>query len=365
MQPSAESERNSVPHPETVVLRINHRPFRDKRITTHVALTARAFGASRIVVDSRDEELETGIRSIVSRFGGRFEIETGKKASVFLREFQGTVVHLTMYGVPVESVIDQIRDKTGIDSIAIVVGASKVPPEIYHSSDFNVSVTNQPISEVSALAIFLDRLYQGRELSSEFGGKFRVIPQGKGKKVEILPDRDDCIRILKNAGASQRLLEHSLAVEKLAMEMAERCGSNLEIVRAASLLHDIAKTNTTGIDHALKGSLILQEMNIDHRIVEIVRKHTGAGITRGEAVKLSLPDLDYIPQTPEEMIVAHADNLVMGKVFVHIEVIQEMYRKKGLLEASERLGELDRKISDMISLETSSLVDMMNSRQIN
>lgn len=363
MPPLAESERNSTTFPETIVLRINHRPFRDKRITTHVALTARAFGANRIVVDSRDEELETGIKSIVSRFGGKFEIETGKKASAFMREFHGTVVHLTMYGVPVETVIDEIRTKTEKNSIAIVVGASKVPPEIYHNSDFNVSVTNQPISEVSALAVFLDRLFKGKELSSEFSGKFRIVPQGKGKKVEILPDREDCLRILKNAGASQRLIEHSCAVEKLAIEMAERCGADLDMVRAASLLHDIAKTSTLGIDHALKGSEILQEMNIDHRIVEIVRKHTGAGISREEARNLSLPDLDYIPRTTEEMIVAHADNLVMGNGFVHVEVIQDMYRRKGLLEASERLGDLDRKIADIINLETSSLVDMLNSKQ--
>ena len=364
MPPSAESDRDSTKLPETIVLRINHRPFRDKRITTHVALTARAFGANRIVVDARDEDLETGIRSIVSRFGGKFEIETGKKPSLFLREFRGTVVHLTMYGVPVASVIDEIRTHTLKDSIAIVVGASKVPPEIYHNSDFNVSVTNQPISEVSALAIFLDRLFEGRELSSEFGGKFRVIPQGKGKKVEILPDREDCLRILKNAGANQRLMEHSYAVEKLAIEIAEKCGANLDIVSAASLLHDIAKTSTMGIDHALKGSQILQEMNIDHRIVGIVMKHTGAGITKEEARKLSLPDLDYIPRTLEEMIVAHADNLVIGNRYAHVEVIQEMYRKKGLLEAAERLGELDRKIADIISTGTSFLVDMLNSNQV-
>jgi tRNA (cytidine56-2'-O)-methyltransferase len=357
--PSAGSEGKSSFHPETVILRINHRPFRDKRITTHVALTARAFGASRIVVDSHDEELESGVRSIVSRFGGKFEIETGKKPSEFFKDFRGIIVHLTMYGTPVDSLIDQIRREAGDQPIAIVVGASKVPPEIYHRSNFNVSVTSQPISEVSALAIFMDRLYGGAELLPTIEGKFRIVPQNRGKKVEIIPDREDCMRILKNAGANQRLIEHSLAVEKMAFEMCRRCGADQRFVIAGSLLHDIGKTVTTGIDHAIRGYTILKEMNIDQRILEIVRKHTGAGITKEEAAALSLPDMDYIPESLEEIIVAHADNLVSGKSYVHISVIQDAYRRKGLTDASVRLGELDRKVSERIGMSTDMLVDKM------
>ncbi|EQD66228.1 tRNA 2'-O-methylase, partial [mine drainage metagenome] len=59
------------------VLRIGHRPARDKRITTHVALTARAFGASAIVIDLHDEELERNVRSVTDRFGGSFHVSSG------------------------------------------------------------------------------------------------------------------------------------------------------------------------------------------------------------------------------------------------------------------------------------------------
>nr|MBP8685443.1 tRNA (cytidine(56)-2'-O)-methyltransferase [Methanomassiliicoccales archaeon] len=79
--------------PEITVLRLGHRPERDKRITTHVALTARAFGARRIVVSTKDAGLEESVRDVVMRFGGDFEITTGVNWRRFLEEFQGTVVH--------------------------------------------------------------------------------------------------------------------------------------------------------------------------------------------------------------------------------------------------------------------------------
>ncbi|TLZ95043.1 MAG: hypothetical protein E6K04_00510 [Methanobacteriota archaeon] len=59
------------------VLRLGHRPARDKRVTTHVALTARAFGADAVLVSTRDPGLERSIRGVVRRFGGTFRIETG------------------------------------------------------------------------------------------------------------------------------------------------------------------------------------------------------------------------------------------------------------------------------------------------
>ena len=59
------------------VLRIGHRPARDKRVTTHVALVARALGADGIVISGKDAEIEKTVRSVVSRFGGEFEVASG------------------------------------------------------------------------------------------------------------------------------------------------------------------------------------------------------------------------------------------------------------------------------------------------
>jgi tRNA (cytidine56-2'-O)-methyltransferase len=162
------------------VLRIGHRIGRDKRITTHVALVARAFGADKILIDTNDKKLEETIRSTITRFGGNFKIETGVDKKKILREYKGVKVHLTMYGEEIEKSIKKIDKKK---DLLIIVGAEKVPPFIYELADFNVSVGNQPHSEVAALAIFLDRYNKGAWQGKKFNGKLEILPSNRGKKV--------------------------------------------------------------------------------------------------------------------------------------------------------------------------------------
>jgi tRNA (cytidine56-2'-O)-methyltransferase len=164
------------------VLRLGHRPTRDKRISTHVALTARALGCDGIYVSTKDPDLEESVRDVVDRFGGDFSIQTGVRWKTLLREFKGTKVHLTMYGIHVDDAVPRIR-KEAQEDILIIVGAEKVPPEVYQAADFNVAVGNQPHSEVAALAIFLDRLTDGKGLRSDFPGKIKVLPCERGKHV--------------------------------------------------------------------------------------------------------------------------------------------------------------------------------------
>ncbi len=168
--------------PEIYILRLGHRPERDKRITTHVALTARALGARGIYVSTPDKELERSVRSVVRRFGGDFQITTGVKWKPFLKEFEGTSVHLTMYGTHIDDALPRVRD-VAADKMLIVVGAEKVPPEVYQWSTFNIGVGNQPHSEVAALAVFLDRFSQGEGLRHDFDGHMKVLPCERGKKV--------------------------------------------------------------------------------------------------------------------------------------------------------------------------------------
>src|SRR5437867_3440811 len=84
--------------PRVTVLRLGHRPSRDKRVTTHVALVARAFGASGILVDRPDQSLTRVIRGVVRNFGGEFTIETGVNWRRTVKEWRGTVGDPTMYG---------------------------------------------------------------------------------------------------------------------------------------------------------------------------------------------------------------------------------------------------------------------------
>lgn len=166
--------------PEIWIMRIGHRPERDKRVTTHVALSSRALGASGIFVDTPDPVLEENIRSVVERFGGDYWIKTGVSWKEAMRDFHGKVVHLTMYGEQVYEAIPKIPKD---EDIMIIVGASKVPMEVYERADFNVSVGNQPHSEIAALAIFLDRFTEGKALYDDRHGKITVVPNERGKTV--------------------------------------------------------------------------------------------------------------------------------------------------------------------------------------
>jgi tRNA (cytidine56-2'-O)-methyltransferase len=165
------------------ILRLGHRRKRDERLTTHVCLVARAFGANRILVAEKDPELERTIRDVVKRFGGEFEIVTGVKWRSYIKEFDGTKVHLTMYGLPLGDHIDGLL-ATAKERMLVIVGSEKVPAEIYDLADINVAVTSQPHSEAAALAIFLDRISEGEWEDLHFeGGEMEIVPTGRGKEV--------------------------------------------------------------------------------------------------------------------------------------------------------------------------------------
>jgi tRNA (cytidine56-2'-O)-methyltransferase len=174
-----------------VILRWGHRPQRDARLTTHVALTARALGASGFVLsDVVDEHIRGTVEKVRDTWGGEFSFEMGIKWKNTVRDWRnrgGIVVHLTAYGENVQNsdVLNRIRNTK--KDVLIVVGSQKVPREFYSAeySDFNVAVGNQPHSECAALAIFLDRFFEGKTLGQPFGNaKLKIIPQERGKKIE-------------------------------------------------------------------------------------------------------------------------------------------------------------------------------------
>jgi tRNA (cytidine56-2'-O)-methyltransferase len=168
------------------VLRYGHRPGRDDRMTTHVGLTARALGADRVLLpDNAGGPAET-IRGVTDRFGGPFAVELRGDGLAVARDWEGTVVHLTMYGRPLPAVESAVRAAHAAGPLLVVVGGEKVPFGFYEAADHNVAVTNQPHSEVASLAVFLDRLFEGRELDRDrewAGARRRVVPQETGKRV--------------------------------------------------------------------------------------------------------------------------------------------------------------------------------------
>jgi tRNA (cytidine56-2'-O)-methyltransferase len=170
---------------KSTVLRLGHRFSRDKRISTHIALVSRAFGAEEVVFDAADPDIEKSLARVCKEWGGETRIRSIESWKRYVENFSGDKIHLTMYGINVNECITKIRSSKK-DKL-IIVGGQKVPSEIYKMADYNVAVGNQPHSEVAALAVFMDRLYQGKELDTGFSGKKTIVPQEHGKKV--LEDR--------------------------------------------------------------------------------------------------------------------------------------------------------------------------------
>ncbi|MDR0768276.1 MAG: HDIG domain-containing protein, partial [Methanosarcinales archaeon] len=107
------------------------------------------------------------------------------------------------------------------------------------------------------------------------------------------------------------------------------------------LLHDLGRSKTHDMTHGLIGMKLAEKHGVEKPVLEIIKKHIGAGITREEAAEFGLPDDDYIPRTWEEKIVAHADNLVKGKKTITLEKRNKLLTENGTDdEIRKRVNEL-------------------------
>ena len=152
----------------------------------HIFLAARAFGAEHAVYSGqKDPNMEAQFKKIVTKWGGNFTVEYISdeiKQLKIWKQAGRELVHLTMYGLPVQEVIEEIQHSPR--EKVIIVGGAKVQRSIYRIADWNVAITSQPHSEISALSVFLHILLQGTELDKTYdNARFHIIPQAQGKKV--------------------------------------------------------------------------------------------------------------------------------------------------------------------------------------
>ncbi|MGB9979111.1 TIGR00295 family protein [Methanobacterium sp.] len=150
------------------------------------------------------------------------------------------------------------------------------------------------------------------------------------------------IEILKQLNCPTHLINHSKAVCKKALKLSSNFNVDIELVKTGALLHDIGRSETNGIDHAIVGAEILKDMEFPDSVVNIALRHIGAGIPKEEAIQLGLPPKDYIPLTLEEKIVAHADNLTHWDKEVNLDFVIKKWK--------ERLGEDHPSIPRIIKL---------------
>jgi uncharacterized protein (TIGR00295 family) len=130
-----------------------------------------------------------------------------------------------------------------------------------------------------------------------------------------IPSREECHAILRKVGMARNVVEHVELVEAIASAFAaaidRRHPGSIDpaLVTAGALLHDLGRARTHDITHASEGVEMAEAMGLDPRIVEIIRRHVGAGLEPDEAEALGLPRWDGMPRTLEERIVCHADTL--------------------------------------------------------
>jgi len=172
--------RSRLRRPRIEVLRVGHRPGRDPRLSTHVALVARAFGASRMHLHPPDDRVAQSLAGVRERWGGDFEVVPAPSWGSVVRDARGPVVHLTMYGQPLARVLGRLRRER---ELLLVVGGAKVPPKIYGDATLNVSVGSQPHSEVAAVAIVLRELLGLPSARAFPGARQRIVPRARGKSV--------------------------------------------------------------------------------------------------------------------------------------------------------------------------------------
>lgn len=173
------------------VVRIGQRVVRDDRVTTHVALVSRSFGAEKIYMTEVNPEIKDTLDKINKTWGGNFEVEFIEKWKSIVKKKKDEnfkIVHLTMYG---EKINDAQKELQSEEKLLIVVGAEKVPREIYELADYNIGVGSQPHSEISALGVLLDRIQSGKQFDKAFpNAKRKIVPTKNGKNVKVSETRD-------------------------------------------------------------------------------------------------------------------------------------------------------------------------------
>lgn len=182
-----------------------------------------------------------------------------------------------------------------------------------------------------------------------------------------LPTTTEAWRLLAGAGPPAWVLDHVSCVEALAVAMADRANEkgltvDRHLVRVGAILHDFGRAQTQDPRHAHLGAEALRDLGLPDVLVHVVERHTGAGIDANDAAVIGVPAKDYTPQTLEERIVAHADNLWSGSRRLALADIEAKYRARGLGQAWEKIARMHASLCDELDVDLERLVPADPSR---
>jgi len=173
--------------------------------------------------------------------------------------------------------------------------------------------------------------------------------------MDHIPTPEECIELLRQSGCSEEVIEHCQAVRDVAVKLAQRANADIRLVEAGALLHDIGRSKTHDIRHAVEGARIAKKLGLPESIIRIIERHIGAGLPAVEAKKLGLPDKDFIPETLDEKIVCHADSLIQNSKKQDIELEVERALLDGFEGYARRLVALHRELSDICGIDVNKI----------
>ncbi len=168
-----------------------------------------------------------------------------------------------------------------------------------------------------------------------------------------LPTREQALRFLRQSGCTKNVIIHCEAVADLAMKLAECCASvglsvDLKLVEIGALLHDIGRSQTHSVHHAIAGSNIGRTLGLPNPVLSIIKRHVGKGISTREARRLGWPRDVYVPLTLEEKIVSYADKLTGKSRRVLIEKAMKDFSHELPPPAVKRVRRLAEEMTDLI-----------------
>ena len=168
-----------------------------------------------------------------------------------------------------------------------------------------------------------------------------------------LPTREQAIQLLQQTKCPPQVIKHCLAVSKLALEIANQLQKkgqkvDAQLVEVGALLHDIGRSKTHNVDHPVIGAQVAKTMKLSDPLINIIKRHLGAGVTDHEAQQLGWPKDNYVPQTLEEKIVAYADKRIDKNKKVPIEKEIKKLQQKNKPQAAERVRNLHNEITSLL-----------------
>ena len=145
-----------------------------------------------------------------------------------------------------------------------------------------------------------------------------------------MPTRREALSLLAKAGCSPSVVGHCESVSALAVKIAKACEEkglkvDISLVEISALLHDIGRSKTHSVDHAMISGEIARSLGLPKSMIFVIERHAGGGISKEEAKKLGWPARNYLPKTLEEKIVCYADKRVEGLRIVPIEQTIQAY----------------------------------------